>query len=368
MSMAADLDADRTAGRRRASGRRDAGIPASIALRHLRAGRLGLARAAAADRAGRRCRAQQRAELWRQLGVPLVGDRAVPRCLGVARAQGQDQPRRAARARCRSGSRRRICGPITSPSAPRQPRSTSARRSATRTSLAEGPAGRGQSRAPTPASRPIIDQIFTSLKTVFTGFLLATLIAVPLGILCGLSRIFNAALNPLIQIFKPVSPLAWLPIVTMVVSALYVIRRSACPKVVPDLGDHRDAVLAVADADQHRARRRLDRQGPAQRRPRAAAAPGAPRSRKIVLPSSLPLIFTGLRLSLGVGWMVLIAAEMLAQNPGLGKFVWDEFQNGSSAVARQDHGRGVHHRHHRLPARSHDARAAGRLHLLSATR
>ncbi|MBL8440771.1 MAG: ABC transporter permease subunit, partial [Betaproteobacteria bacterium] len=51
---------------------------------------------------------------------------------------------------------------------------------------------------------------------------------------------------------------------------------------------------------------------------------------KIVLPSSLKLIFTGLRLSLGVGWMVLIAAEMLAQNPGLGKFVWDEFQNGSS--------------------------------------
>ena len=48
------------------------------------------------------------------------------------------------------------------------------------------------------------------------------------------------------------------------------------------------------------------------------------------LPSSLPYIFTGMRLSLGVGWMVLIAAEMLAQNPGLGKFVWDEFQNGSS--------------------------------------
>ncbi|MEM9726047.1 MAG: ABC transporter permease subunit, partial [Pseudomonadota bacterium] len=51
---------------------------------------------------------------------------------------------------------------------------------------------------------------------------------------------------------------------------------------------------------------------------------------RLVLPSALPLIFTGLRLSLGVGWMVLIAAEMLAQNPGLGKFVWDEFQNGSS--------------------------------------
>jgi nitrate/nitrite transport system permease protein len=52
--------------------------------------------------------------------------------------------------------------------------------------------------------------------------------------------------------------------------------------------------------------------------------------KKIIVPSALPYIFTGMRLSLGVGWMVLIAAEMLAQNPGLGKFIWDEFQNGSS--------------------------------------
>jgi nitrate/nitrite transport system permease protein len=57
--------------------------------------------------------------------------------------------------------------------------------------------------------------------------------------------------------------------------------------------------------------------------------------RTIVLPSALPYIFTGLRLSLGVGWMVLIAAEMLAQNPGLGKFVWDMFQNGSSQTLAQ---------------------------------
>jgi nitrate/nitrite transport system permease protein len=56
---------------------------------------------------------------------------------------------------------------------------------------------------------------------------------------------------------------------------------------------------------------------------------------KIVIPAALPLIFTGLRLSLGVGWMVLIAAEMLAQNPGLGKFVWDMFQNGSSSTLAQ---------------------------------
>jgi nitrate/nitrite transport system permease protein len=65
------------------------------------------------------------------------------------------------------------------------------------------------------------DQIVTSIGTVFFGFLLATVVAVPLGIAAGLSATANAALNPLIQIFKPVSPLAWLPIVTMVVSAIY---------------------------------------------------------------------------------------------------------------------------------------------------
>ena len=65
------------------------------------------------------------------------------------------------------------------------------------------------------------DQIWTSIQTVFFGFLLATIVAVPIGIVCGLSPTANAAFNPLIQIFKPVSPLAWLPIVTMVVSALY---------------------------------------------------------------------------------------------------------------------------------------------------
>lgn len=66
------------------------------------------------------------------------------------------------------------------------------------------------------------DQILTSLATVFTGFVLGTLVAVPLGVLAGLSKTVNAAINPLVQVFKPVSPLAWLPIVTMVVSALYV--------------------------------------------------------------------------------------------------------------------------------------------------
>jgi nitrate/nitrite transport system permease protein len=174
-----------------------------------------------------------------------------------------------------------------------------------------------------------IDQIFTSLKTVFAGFLLATLLAVPIGILCGASKTFNAMFNPLIQLFKPVSPLAWLPIVTMIVSAVYVtadpmfdksfinsaVTVTLCslwPTVI-------NTAVGVASIDR-------DLLNVA----RVLRLSKTTQLTKLVLPSALPYIFTGMRLSLGVGWMVLIAAEMLAQNPGLGKFVWDEFQNGSS--------------------------------------
>ncbi len=175
-----------------------------------------------------------------------------------------------------------------------------------------------------------IDQIFTSIKTVFMGFLLATIIAVPLGIFCGLSTTFNAALNPIIQIFKPVSPLAWLPIVTMIVSATYVTSddswfsksflNSAITVTLCSLWPTLiNTALGVSSIDKD-----LMNVG------KVLQLGWFTKITKLVLPSSLPLIFTGLRLSLGVGWMVLIAAEMLAQNPGLGKFVWDEFQNGSS--------------------------------------
>ena len=172
-------------------------------------------------------------------------------------------------------------------------------------------------------------QIWTSVKTVFFGFLVATMVAVPLGIAAGLSPTTNAALNPLIQIFKPVSPLAWLPIVTMVVSAVYVTQdgmfsRSFLTSAItvtlcslwPTLIN---TALGVASID-----RDLISVS------RVLKLNTWTKITRLVLPSALPLIFTGLRLSLGVGWMVLIAAEMLAQNPGLGKFVWDEFQNGSS--------------------------------------
>ncbi len=173
-------------------------------------------------------------------------------------------------------------------------------------------------------------QIWTSIKTVFFGFLIATVIAVPLGIAAGLSPTANAALNPLIQIFKPVSPLAWLPIVTMIVSAVYVTNDGWFAKsflisaitvtlcsLWPTLINTALGVASI-DKDLVNVSKVLKMNTYA-------------KITKLVLPSALPLIFTGLRLSLGVGWMVLIAAEMLAQNPGLGKFVWDEFQNGSSS-------------------------------------
>jgi nitrate/nitrite transport system permease protein len=172
-------------------------------------------------------------------------------------------------------------------------------------------------------------QIWTSIKTVFFGFLIASFIAIPLGIMAGLSATANAAINPMIQIFKPVSPLAWLPIVTMIVSAVYTTNDGMFSKsflvsaitvtlcsLWPTLIN---TALGVSSIDKDLVSVS-----------KVLKMSTYSKITKLVLPSSLPLIFTGLRLSLGVGWMVLIAAEMLAQNPGLGKFVWDEFQNGSS--------------------------------------
>lgn len=173
-------------------------------------------------------------------------------------------------------------------------------------------------------------QIWTSIQTVFFGFLLASIVAIPLGIAAGLSPIANAALNPIIQIFKPVSPLAWLPIVTMVVSAVYTAQdgwfeksflTSAITVTLCSLWPTLiNTALGVSSIDKDLVNVS-----------KVLKMNTWTKITKLVLPSALPLIFTGLRLSLGVGWMVLIAAEMLAQNPGLGKFVWDEFQNGSSS-------------------------------------
>lgn len=186
------------------------------------------------------------------------------------------------------------------------------------------------------SSPSYIDQILTSLKTVFAGFIVASLIAVPIGVLCGTSDLVKTAIDPLIQIFKPVSPLAWLPIVMICVGALYTTKPSeawfeksfissaltvSLCSLWPTLVN---TALGVASVDKdHLNVAKVLKLGT------------WTRIRKIVIPSALPMMFAGLRISLGVGWMVLIAAEMLAQNPGLGKFVWDMFQNGSSQTLAQ---------------------------------
>ena len=179
------------------------------------------------------------------------------------------------------------------------------------------------------------DQISTSVKCVFTGFLIASVIAIPVGVLCGLNQVFMASMMPLISLFKPVSPIVWLPIVFIIVggfidnpeeawvapaflsTAITVALCSLWPTLV-------NTALGVASIDQdHLNVARVLRLG------------FWSRLFKIVIPSALPLIFAGLRISLGVGWMVLIAGELLSSSPGLGKFVWDMFNNGSSETFAQ---------------------------------
>lgn len=196
------------------------------------------------------------------------------------------------------------------------------------TKLAKNPDAKVKVRSYT-GKPTFFDQIITSIITVTTGFLIASLIAIPVGIICGLNTTIYSALNPLIQMFKPVSPLAWLPIVTMIVSAVYITDDPMFSKsflnsaitvtlccMWPTIINTTVGVSAV-DKDLLNVSRVL-------------RLNWFTHVFKIVLPSSVPMMFAGLRVSFGIGWMVLIAAEMLAQNPGLGKFVWDEFQNGSS--------------------------------------
>lgn len=188
-------------------------------------------------------------------------------------------------------------------------------------------------------------QIWRSITCVFAGFLIGTMIAVPIGICCGLSPTFMAAMTPFIALFKPVSPIVWLLIVWIIVvgfipdadshwltsslghapligwmkinpafiaSAITVALCSLWATMV-------NTALGVASVDKdHINVARVLRLG------------FWARLRTIILPSALPLIFAGMRISLGVGWMVLIAAELLSNSEGIGKYVWDQFNNGAS--------------------------------------
>jgi nitrate/nitrite transport system permease protein len=158
-------------------------------------------------------------------------------------------------------------------------------------------------------------QIINSLERVFSGFMLAVIIGVPVGLAIGMSRNFQLALEPYIQIFKPVSPLAWLPLLlfvfqdinTTAISTIFV--TSIWPIIINTaLGvkSVNEDYLNVAKVLQFTPLEKV---------------------RKIILPVAVPYIFTGMRLSLGIAWLVIVAAEMLTGGIGIGFWIWDEYNN-----------------------------------------
>ncbi|OCQ90229.1 nitrate ABC transporter, permease protein [Nostoc sp. MBR 210] len=155
--------------------------------------------------------------------------------------------------------------------------------------------------------------LLASLRRVLIGFLLGAVVAIPLGFLIGMSKPAMLALNPIIQIFKPVSPLAWLPIALAIFnladpSAIFVIFiTSLWPTII-------NTALGVASVPK-------DYIDVAQ----VLEMPRWRRITKIIWPASLPYIFTGLRISLGIAWLVIVAVEMLTGGIGIGFFVWDEW-------------------------------------------
>lgn len=155
--------------------------------------------------------------------------------------------------------------------------------------------------------------LLASLRRVSLGFLLGAALAIPLGFLIGMSRTAMLILNPVIQILRPVSPLAWLPIALAMFgiaepSAIFVIFITSLWSTIIN------TALGVANVPQDY----LD----------VAAVLEMPKYRqifKVILPASLPYIFTGLRLSLGIAWLVIVAVEMLTGGVGIGFFLWDEW-------------------------------------------
>ena len=188
-------------------------------------------------------------------------------------------------------------------------------------------------------------QVVRSIMCVFVGFAAGTAVAIPIGVLCGLSPTIMAGMTPFIALFKPVSPIVWLPIMVIIVSGLTgdpatnpiiqflwnlpliggfeinpaFIASAAVVAMCSLWATLANTALGVASIDQdHINVARVLKLG------------FWNRLFKIVLPSALPLMFAGMRISLGVGWMVLIAAELLASSEGIGKYVIDQFNNGSA--------------------------------------
>jgi nitrate/nitrite transport system permease protein len=168
-----------------------------------------------------------------------------------------------------------------------------------------------------PNDKGIGHQLLKSLLTVFEGFTVATFVALPIGYLIGSSKIAMNILNPVIQILKPVSPLAWFPLglalfgVSDQAAIFAVFITCIWPTLV-------NTALGVSSLPQDHKN--------------IGKAFGFSKWKlitKIYLPFSLPYIFTGLKLSIGVAWLVIVAAEMLSGGSGIGFFVWDSW-NASS--------------------------------------
>jgi nitrate/nitrite transport system permease protein len=158
-------------------------------------------------------------------------------------------------------------------------------------------------------------QLGFSLVRVASGFALAVLIAIPLGFLIGMSPLLQRALDPFIQVLKPISPLAWMPL------ALYTIKDSSISGVFvificsvwPMLINTAYGVGAV----------RRDWLNVA----RTLEVTPLRKAFQVILPAAAPTILTGMRISIGIAWLVIVAAEMLVGGTGIGYFVWNEWNN-----------------------------------------
>jgi len=170
-----------------------------------------------------------------------------------------------------------------------------------------------------PNDKGIGIQLAYSIARVMTGYFIAVLVALPLGFLIGMSPMMSKALDPFIQIMKPVSPLAWMPL------ALYTIKDSSISSIFvificsvwPMLINTAFGVASVRKEWLNVAR--TLEVGPF----RTAF--------KVILPAAAPTIMTGMRISVGIAWLVIVAAEMLVGGTGIGYFVWNEWNNLSIA-------------------------------------
>jgi nitrate/nitrite transport system permease protein len=158
-------------------------------------------------------------------------------------------------------------------------------------------------------------QLAFSIARVLTGYLLAVLFAIPIGFLIGMSPLMSRALDPYIQVLKPISPLAWMPLALYTikdsnVSAIFVIFICA---VWPMLINTAFGVSAVRKEWLNVAR--------------TLEVGTLRRAFTIILPAAAPTILTGMRISIGIAWLVIVAAEMLVGGTGIGYFVWNEWNN-----------------------------------------